>query len=294
MNHFTPSELILNPDGSIYHLNLRPEHLAPIVLTVGDPDRVADVSKRFDRIDFTINKREFVTHSGELNGKRITVLSTGIGTDNIDIVINELDALVNIDLEERKEKEEKTALKIIRIGTTGSLHANIEVDQMIASAYGLGLDGLMHFYEYQQTPNEYLLYHEFMESCGRDIQFPLRPYLVEGDETLFGSVGKHMIKGITATCPGFYGPQGRELRAVPAVDDLLPSLAAFSYRDFRITNFEMETAGIYGMSRMLGHQALSCNVVLANRPSGQFSNDPGKAVDRLIDQVLQNIVEADI
>jgi len=294
MNHLSESELILNPDGSIYHLHLRPEHLAPIVITVGDPDRVEAVSRHFDRIDFKISKREFVTHSGALNGQRITVISTGIGTDNIDIVLNELDALVNIDLESREEKEEKTALKIIRIGTTGSLHSNIEVDQMIASAYGLGLDGLMHFYEYQQTPNEYLLYHEFMESCGRDIQFPLRPYLVEGDESLFASVGKTMIKGITATCPGFYGPQGRQLRAVPAIDDLFPSLATFSYRDLRVTNFEMETAGIYGMARMLGHQALSCNVVLANRPDGRFSKDPAKAVDRLIKQVLENIIEAGI
>lgn len=284
------SELILNKDGSIYHLNLLPEQLGDHIITVGDPDRVQQVSRRFDRIDFKVSKREFVTHTGELNGKHISVISTGIGTDNIDIVFNELDALVNIDLSNRTLKSEQKSLKIIRIGTTGSLQEDIPVDQFIASSFGLGLDGLLHYYELIQNANEHLMFYEFMETCGRNLNFPIRPYLVEGSKDLIQKIGSGMVKGMTATCPGFYGPQGRQLRLAPKVDDLLSGLAGFKYEEHRITNFEMETAGIYGMSRLLGHQALSCNVVLANRQTGVFSKHPGEAVDQLIDQVLLNLV----
>ncbi len=284
------SELIINPDGSVYHLNLRPEQLAPTVITVGDPDRVGEVSKHFDRIDVQVQKREFVTHTGELNGQRITVISTGIGTDNIDIVLNELDALVNIDFSTREIKNEHTSLDIIRIGTSGSMQKEIPVDSLLFSTFAIGLDGLLHFYDFQNNANETMVFYEFMQSIGSKTAFPIRPYMAECEGALMNKLGKGITRGITVTCPGFYAPQGRVLRAKPAIDDLLDNLHSFEYRDLKITNFEMETAGIYGLSRVLGHQALSCNAILANRVNNEFSKAPKKIVEDLIQMVLSRLV----
>ncbi|MEM1320462.1 MAG: nucleoside phosphorylase [Bacteroidota bacterium] len=289
MPQFSDSELIINPDGSIYHLNLRPEQIATTIITVGDPDRVEKVSQHFDRIDEKVAKREFVTHTGELNGKRISVISTGIGTDNIDIVLNELDALHNIDFQSREVKAQFTPLDIFRIGTTGGLQEHIPVDSLLLSSYGLGLDGLMHYYLLNHNANEYLLHYEFMDQCGRELNLPIRPYLVEGSEELRKQMGDGWLEGITVTCPGFYAPQGRRLRGEPALDNLLEVLAQFEFNKMRITNFEMETAGTYGLARLLGHRALSCNVILANRPRKQFSSDPKGAVERLIQKTLEGI-----
>ncbi|MEL6862849.1 MAG: nucleoside phosphorylase [Bacteroidota bacterium] len=283
------SELILNPDGSVYHLHLRPEHIAPNIILVGDQERVPQVSQYFDHLDLKVQKREFVSHIGKLRDQSIMVISTGIGTDNIDIVLNELDALVNIDLQRREVKEQKTALNFIRIGTSGALQPDIPVDSYLISAYGIGLDGLMHYYDFSNNANEHMVQYEFFQQLGHQIAFPVRPYLAEGDPQLIERIGVNMLKGITVTCTGFYGPQGRSLRGPIAEPQLLSSLQNFRYRDLQITNFEMETAGIYGLARLLGHRAISCNAILANRHDKSFSETPKETVDRLIRMVLSRI-----
>ncbi len=283
------SELILNKDGSVYHLNLVPSQLAETIITVGDPERVADVSKHFDAIDVKVSKREFVTHTGHLNGKQISVISTGIGTDNIDIVFNELDALVNIDLEKRTVKEELTALDIIRIGTSGCLQEDIPLDSFLASTYGLGLEGLIHYYDYKTNADETILQYDFMDKMSSEIQFPIRPYVAQGSKDLIEKIGQKMMRGITATCSGFYAPQGRSLRLQTRVEDMLSVFANYQYNNHRITNFEMETSGIYGMARLLGHHALSCNALIANRARGEFSTHPKETVDKLIKEVLEKL-----
>ena len=289
MKHFPPSELIINPDGSIYHLNLKPEQVAKNVIVVGDPDRVAKVSKYFDRIEYKIQKREFVTHTGELNGTRITVISTGIGTDNIDIVMNELDALVNIDFETRMEKEEHTSLNIIRIGTSGSMQEDIAVNTLLVSEYGIGIDGLLHFYDYKNNADEYMTFLHFMETVGSETNFPIRPYIASAGNDLIKKLAPDFIKGITLTCPGFYAPQGRVLRANISVNNMIESLGKFNYKDLRCTNFEMETAAIYGLANILGHQAISFNAILANRITNEFSDTPKEIVVKLIETVLERI-----
>ena len=289
MKHFPPSELIINPDGSIYHLNLKPEQVAKNVIVVGDPDRVAKVSKYFDRIEYKIQKREFVTHTGELNGTRITVISTGIGTDNIDIVMNELDALVNIDFETRMEKEEHTSLNIIRIGTSGSMQEDIAVNTLLVSEYGIGIDGLLHFYDYKNNADEYMTFLHFMETVGSETNFPIRPYIASVGSDLIKKLAPDFIKGITLTCPGFYAPQGRVLRANISVNNMIESLGKFNYKDLRCTNFEMETAAIYGLANILGHQAISFNAILANRITNEFSDTPKEIVVKLIETVLERI-----
>ncbi|WP_405206761.1 nucleoside phosphorylase [Aquimarina sp. LLG6339-5] len=283
------SELILNKDGSIYHLNIKPEHLAATVITVGDPDRVNLVTKYFDTIEHKITKREFHTQTGIYKGKRITVLSTGIGTDNIDIVFNELDALVNIDLKTRKIKSNHTSLNIIRIGTSGAIQPETPIDSFIVSELAIGFDSLLHFYD------------------SKDIQFPQiseplmkhldwnkdksTPYVVSFDKKL----GRHMqsdvtSKGFTITNVGFYGPQGRILRLPLSDANLNKKIASFSYADKKITNLEMETAGIYGMAKLLGHRAVSMNAMIANRATGKFSDNPEKTVNKLIKYTLDKIV----
>jgi len=289
MKHFPPSELIINPDGSIYHLNLRPEQLARDIITVGDQDRVGEVSKHFDRIDTKVQKREFTTHTGELNGKRLTVISTGIGTDNIDIVLNELDALANIDFETRREKEKLTSLNFIRIGTSGAMQEDIPVDSFLVSKFGIGIDGLLHFYEYQNNADEHMTFLNFMESVGREINFPIRPYIASAGENLLEKLASDFLKGITVTCPGFYAPQGRILRGNLSVNALLQNLSSFNNNGLRCTNFEMETAGIYGLANALGHQAISFNAILANRISNEFSKTPKETVEKLIVSVLDRI-----
>jgi len=281
------SELILNPDGSVYHLHLLPEEIAETIITVGDPDRVSEVSKYFDSIELKRNKREFVTHTGYIGKKRISVISTGIGTDNIDIVFAELDALVNIDLKTREIKEKHTALDLIRIGTSGALQADIEVDSFLISSHGLGLGGLMLYYDFEENENEKLL----RESIDSQLitPLPVSTYLYENSTDLANKIGPDMLRGITATCPGFYAPQGRQLRGKVRNQNMLDELRAWSHEGIRITNFEMETAGIYGMARMLGHRAISCNAILANRPKGEFSSQPKKITKKLIETVLEKI-----
>jgi uridine phosphorylase len=280
------SELILNPDGSIYHLHLQPEQLAQTVILVGDPDRVPIVSQRFDAIDHRVSKREFVTHTGRVGAKRISVVSTGIGTDNIDIVLNELDALANINLTERTIKQRRTRLQLIRIGTSGSIQPEIGVDSFLASTHGLGMDGLIHFYKKQKS-------HPFLKALKAHMRghwdFPILPYLAPCSEQLLGTFGAGMVHGVTATNSGFYAPQGRSLRIAARQPAYVDLLASFAHEGQRITNLEMETAGIYGLAHLMGHHAISLNAILANRATGTFSADPNKVVEKLIDLVLERI-----
>ncbi|MCL6220367.1 nucleoside phosphorylase [Zunongwangia pacifica] len=282
------SEFILNEDGSIYHLNLRPEHLADTIITVGDPDRVAKVTEHFDDIEFSIQKREFHTQTGSYRGKRISVISTGIGTDNIDIVFNELDALVNIDFEKKEVKKQLKSLDIIRIGTTGSIQAEIPIDAFLLSEKAIGFDGLLHFYQSQECIDE-----NFSEAFIKHMDwFPKKanPYIVENSKILQQTLdSEEIFKGITATNIGFYGPQGRSLRLGLQDDQMNAKLATFKYLDQKITNLEMETSGIYGMSKLLGHNAVSMNVILANRATGEFTASPQKTMEKLIGYCLDKL-----
>ncbi|MFM6976622.1 MAG: nucleoside phosphorylase [Sphingobacteriaceae bacterium] len=287
MKTIAETDLILNADGSVYHLNLLPEDLAPTVITVGDPDRVGEVSKHFDRLELKKGKREFITHTGYVGQKRISVISTGIGTDNIDIVLNELDALANIDFATRKVRADLTSLEIIRIGTSGSIQADIHIDSILVSEYALGLDALMAYYQYPYLPQEQVLLQAMqyqMEALNN-----LKPYLASADEGLIKRIGKGLKKGITITAPGFYAPQGRELRYQHAVPGLIAQLNSFSHDTYQITNLEMETAGIYALAKVLGHRALSVNAILASRVKFEFSKNPQKIVDQAIELVLERI-----
>lgn len=282
------SELVLNPDGTVYHLHLHPAQIADTIITVGDPDRVGDVSKYFDVIEHKVQKREFVTHTGRIGNQSVTVISTGVGTDNIDIVLNELDALVNIDLEARTVKSSLKSLRIIRIGTSGTLHSDIPCGSFVLSEFALGLDGLLPFYAHTSSPEEILLKQQLEEKVQLSAWQPIPSYIVGADKKLLVqiNVNQEFIQGVTATCTGFYAPQGRSLRAIPKVPDILDRLATFQYENQRVTNFEMETAGIYGLAKILGHRALSCNAILANRATGEFETAPAKVVDTLIKKVL--------
>ena len=283
------SELILNTRGAVYHLDLRPEDLAPLVITVGDPDRVARVSRHFDSIEVQRQHREFVTHTGLLRGKRLSVISTGIGPDNIDIVLNELDALVNIDLEKRQIKESHTVLQIIRIGTAGSLQHSIPVDSFVASTYGLGLDNLLNYYRFEQTEEERLLLQNFVThtQLGNQMGYP---YVSLCSVSLLKHFTTDFYSGITVTCPGFYAPQGRILRLGIRNPDLINRLSHFQFSSHRILNFEMETAAIYGLGRLLGHHCLSLSAIVANRIDKQFSADSHLLMENLIQKSLDIIV----
>ena len=282
------SELILNPNGSVYHLNLKPEHIAHDIIFVGDQDRVEKITKHFDSIEFSTQKREFKTQTGIFKGKRLTVMSTGIGPDNIDIVINELDALVNIDLETRKPKEKLTSLNIIRIGTSGSLHADIPVDSFVLSKFGLGLDNMLRSYLIDAVSN-IEMENAFVKHTDWDLRKGM-PYAISCSEKLEKIIeSDKMHKGITATAGGFYGPQGRILRLNIQDNSLNSKMDNFLFEGNRITNLEMETAAIYGLSALLGHNALSLNAIIANRASGTFSEDPYKAVDELITYTLDKL-----
>ena len=284
------SELILNPDGSVYHLNLKPEDISDTIIFVGDQDRVKTITKHFDSIEFSTQKREFKTQTGYYQDRRITVLSTGIGPDNIDIVLNELDALVNIDLKTRQPKKELSSLNIIRIGTSGSLQSDIPVDSFLISTHGLDVNGMLHSYQIKGISNPaiedaFIKHTDWDKNKARPIVINNSKYL----EKYFESDKTH--KGMTGTAGGFYGPQGRVLR-LPLQDASLNSkLDAFNYKDFRITNFEMETSAIYGLSKLLGHEALSLNAIIANRANGDFSKDPKKVVNKLIKYALERIVD---
>ncbi len=282
------SELILNQDGSIYHLNLLPHQLADTVITVGDPDRVDAVSKYFDKVEFEVQKREFKTHTGTLNGKRISVISTGIGTDNIDIVFNELDALKNIDFKTRTIKSELTSLEIIRIGTSGAIQPEIEIDSFLISEKAIGFDNLLHFYGNISFCDE--AFSEAFVSATDWNSKKSKPYVVSADESLLRKFSSEKITtGITATNVGFYGPQGRVLRLSVEDDKMNEKIKNFNFHGKSITNLEMETSGIYGMARLLGHRAVSLNAILANRANGTFSKNPEKTIDTLIKSSLEII-----
>jgi uridine phosphorylase len=281
MQRIAESELILNSRGAIYHLDLLPEELGETIITVGDPFRVKEVSKYFDHVEVIAHHREFVS----LANRRITVVSTGIGTDNVDIVFNELDALVNIDLKNRTVHPQLKSLNIIRVGTAGSLQADIAVDSFVASTHGLGLDNLLNFYRLEQNEEEKQLLHSFTTKTGLQARV-CNPYISSAS----GSLLKHFVEGfqqgITVTCPGFYGPQGRILRLVIKNPELINNLTQFSFGHHRIVNFEMETSGIYGMGKLLGHHCISLNAIVANRIQKQFSKDSYNLVDRLIQRTL--------
>jgi len=285
------SELIITPKGTIYHLDIAPQHVAPTVITVGDPDRVAEVSKHFDKITHKAQHREFVTHCGYIGNKYITALSTGIGPDNIDIVLTELDALVNIDFSTRRIKETRTSLNIIRLGTCGTVQPDVAVDSIAVSSHGIGLDNLMHYYGLTNTHEEAFMLEEFNKHTGMAGK-KVVPYIAEGAISLRKLFGSGFTHGITVTCPGFYGPQGRKLRLAPAFPHLLDALTTFRSQDTRIVNFEMETSAIYGLGKMLGHKCLSVSTVVANRVNKTFSADGARAVQHMIARSLELIASA--
>lgn len=282
------SELILNPDGSVYHLNLKPEDIADTIICVGDQDRVEKVTTHFDRIIFSTQKREFKTQTGYYNDKKITVISTGIGPDNIDIVLNELDALVNIDFETRQPKQILTHLNIIRIGTSGALQPDIPIDSHLMSLHGLDLNGMLHAYQVESITNPELE-AEFIKQTNWS-KNKAKPLVISGSKNLQNHfTSDHLLTGITATAGGFYGPQGRVLRLALQDAALNTKIDAFSYNNSRITNLEMETSAIYGLCKLLGHEALSLNAIIANRANGTFSKQPKKVVEDLILFALDKI-----
>lgn len=284
------SELILNPDGSLYHINLKPENIAHDIIFVGDQDRVEKITNRFDSVEFTTQKREFKTQTGIYKGKRISVISTGIGPDNIDIVINELDALVNIDLVTKKPKEKLTSLNIVRIGTSGSLQKDIPVDSFVMSEYAIGLDNMLRSYLIDEV-SEQDIEAAFIEQTNWDLRKG-RPYVIKGSKTLADKIfSNKMHKGFTGTAGGFYGPQGRVLRLDIQDTDLNTKMDNFNFKGTRMTNLEMETAAIYGLGKLLGHQCLSLNAIIANRATGDFSNNPYQVVEDLIEYTLEKLIQ---
>ena len=285
MAKVSETDLILNPDGSVYHLNLLPKHISDTIITVGDPSRVYMVSQYFDEVEFEMNKREFITHVGRFNGKKITVISTGIGTDNIEIFFTEIDALVNFDLKTREPKTRKKKLKIIRIGTSGALQEDVAIGTHLATDYAVGLDNLMNFYDLPMDDFETGIAHDLQKKTG----LPFMPYVVKGVDSLRKQIGFDMLQGNTVTCPGFYAPQGRELRIPIRFPRLMEELNYYHKGDFWLTNFEMETAAYYAMARLLGHEALSVNAIIANRVKNKFSKNPNKIVESLIEKVLERI-----
>ena len=284
------SELIVNPDGSVYHINLKPGQVAQDILFVGDQNRVEKITQHFDSIEFSTQKREFKTQTGTYKGKRITVMSTGIGPDNIDIVMNELDALFNVDLATRTIKNELTSLNIIRIGTSGSLQADIPCESIVMSQYGLGLDNMLRSYLID-TISETEIEDAFIAQTQWDLRKG-RPYVIAGSSKLVKRFESDAIfKGFTGTVGGFYGPQGRVIRLGIQDSDLNTKMDHFNYKGIQLTNLEMETAAIYGLGKLMGHECLSLNAIIANRATGIFSEDPYKTVDALIEYTLHKLAE---
>jgi uridine phosphorylase len=282
------SELILTERGSIYHIDLKREEMANTIITVGDPDRVKEVSKYFDHIEFKTQHREFVTHTGTIGKKRITVISSGIGPDNIDIVLNELDAVANINFDTRTINEQHTQLTILRMGTSGSLQASVPVDSMVAGAYGIGLDNVLHYYMLENSTHEQQLLNEF---CNHTLlnNKNIVPYAVQGSQELLAYFDDRYTKGITVTCPGFYAPQGRVVKAELRFPDLIDKLSSFKFEQTCITNFEMETSAIYGLGKIFGHRCLSINTIVANRQTKTFSKNAKESIDKMIKQTLEVI-----
>ena len=288
MNRIAESELIINQRGAIYHLNVMPDEIAENIITVGDPDRVKEVSKYFDTIETQCQHREFVTHTGWVGSKRISIVSTGIGPDNIDIVMNELDALVNIDFESRTIKSNLTQLTIVRIGTSGSLQADIPVDSFVVSTHAIGIDNLLNYYAHSNNDEEKQILNNFILHTQLGSQYS-GPYITSAGTSLLKNFVSGFHHGITITCPGFYGPQGRVLRLGLSNPGLIDTLTGFSTGNHRITNFEMETAAIYGLGTLLGHQCLSLSAIVANRVKKEFSKDGSLAVENLIKKSLEII-----
>lgn len=283
-----PSELILNPDGSIYHLNLKPENIAKTIICVGDQDRVEKVTQHFDSIEFETQKREFKTQTGFYKGKRLTVISTGIGPDNIDIVLNELDALVNIDFNTRKVKDKLTSLDIIRIGTSGAIQKEIPLDSFLMSTHALDANGMLHAYEIENIRNSDIE-NAFVAQTNWD-KNKAKPIIVEGSNSLIKKFeDSNIYKGLTITAGGFYGPQGRILRLKIQNLELNDRIEKFRYNTIKITNLEMETSAIYGLAKLLGHRAISLNAIIANRANGKFSENPNEVIENLIKHILKHI-----
>lgn len=286
MQRIAESELIINPRGAVYHLDVHPDEIAQTVIMVGDPGRVKMVSKHFDRIDHKCEHREFITHTGSIGKKNLTVISSGIGPDNVDIVLNELDALVNIDFASRSIKPELTSLNILRIGTSGSLQRDIPVDSFVVSTHGLGLDNLLNFYRHTHNEEEKQLIHAFVTQTQMHNHLS-QPYISTASAHLLKEFVSGFHRGITVTCPGFYGPQGRMLRLGLSNPELIDRLTQFNFGQHRISNFEMETSAIYGLGRLLGHQCLSINAIIANRVAKEYSRDSRKVVEGVIVKVLE-------
>ena len=284
------SELILNPDGSVYHLHLKPENIADTIIVVGDPGRVKEISKHFDKIDFTVENRELNTHTGSIGNKRLTVVSTGMGTDNLDIVINELDAAVNVDLETREIKKSHTKLNIIRLGTAGALQADIHPGDFVASSYGMGMDGLLYFYEKGKSVMDAAMAEAFVNHVSWNAKLP-GIYAVPCSQLLMDKIGKGLVHGVTLTAPGFYGPQGRELRLKLAFPELNQLIESFEYQGSRIANFEMETSALYGLGKMLGHETLTVCTIVANRVNHSYADDYHSDIERLIKLVLERLTQ---
>ena len=281
-----PSELVLNPDGSVYHLALRPDQLGDLVLVVGDQGRVERISRHFSKVEHRVQNREFVAHTGVYHGTHVTALSTGIGTDNIDIVLNELDALVNIDLERRTPRTEHRSLRIIRLGTCGALQEDIPVDSRIVSAFGVGLDNVLHYYAYENTGAEQRLLNDLLGHTEWPDNLPV-PYVAAGDPRLVELLGHDNHVGVTLTAGGFYGPQGRQLRLVPSVDGLNERFSSFEHEGLRCTNFEMETSALYGLGGIMGHRVCTVCTVVANRLRKEYSKDHHTSIDRMIAEALE-------
>ncbi len=282
------SELPLNKDGSIYHLALHPHEVSDTIIIAGDPARAQFISTYFDKLEIQKSNREFCTYTGELNGNRLTAMSTGIGTDNIDIALNELDALFNIDLKERQIKENKTSINIIRLGTCGAVQEDLPVDSFVASQYGLGFDGLLNYYKNQYSKDEISIRDAFIAHCSYPIQWS-KPYIVEGDQDLRLKLAYDMVSGITATASGFYAPQGRELRIKKYHSNFNELLTSFEWKDKKVLNYEMETSALFGLSSAMGHKAATICAVVANRLRKEKSKDHKKTVQLMIEKVLERL-----
>ncbi len=283
-----PSELILNPDGSIFHLKLFPDQVADTIILVGDPNRVEIVSSFFDSVELRVSNREFHTHTGRFKNQRLSVMSTGIGTDNIDIVLNELDALVNIDLKNRVLKSEHRKLRLVRIGTTGGLQKDVPINSFILSRYAAGFDTVLNFYARRNEVSDLDMEKAFKKHTSWKSCLP-DPYFVASSDELFGLFPESLPSGITISAPGFYGPQGRRIRLDPLDMELNDKLESFRYGDLRIMNYEMESSALFGLARLLGHEAVTLCTMIANRASMEFTEDYKASVSKLIKFTLDHI-----
>lgn len=282
---FSSTDLIINPDGSVYHLNLRPKDISDKIIVVGDPNRVHRISRYFDSVDFEMNKREFITHTGKYKGKRISVISSGMGTDNVEIMMVELDALVNIDLKKKEAKARKKKLQIIRLGTSGAIRDEIGVGSHLASEYAIGLDTILQFYAFKQKGIE----KRISQSLKEILALEYTPYCFRASDSLLEKFKDCTIMGNTVTCPGFYAPQGREIRLPLRYNSIIEKLQYFHENDVWITNLEMETSAYYAFGNLLGHEVVSLNAILANRGEGTFSKNPNQVMDSLIQKALERI-----